>query len=370
MTLPFHTFALVTAMCIVPFAGVHAEPKTSAPYFSEPLPDLAPNQLRDFYVGMERFSHFYGPDDGLGPLFNEHSCATCHAIPLAGGAGLSRSTFVQQKSGHKNAAGGPNFAKFLLANGTQTTSRFDPSLELRRPPSLHGLGLLEAIPTKDILAGADPLDVNGDGISGRVGGTDGSFGRFGWKASVSSISVFNAQALINEHGVTSDLYPEDGTDNETIEISTENRRVLDAFVTFLAAPPALPRTNHDVIDGEQVFSEIGCAACHTPSHKLAEFEVPHLNGVQIYPYTDLLLHDMGVDLADGIAEGEATAQEFRTPPLWGLKYLGPPYLHDGRAADVDSAIRLHGGEADQSVQRYLQLEQPELDLLIRFLHSI
>ena len=110
MTLPFHTFALVTAMCIVPFAGARAEPKTSAPYFSEPLPDLAPNQLRDFYVGMERFSHFYGPDDGLGPLFNEHSCATCHAIPLAGGAGLSRSTFVQQKSGHKNAAGGPSFA--------------------------------------------------------------------------------------------------------------------------------------------------------------------------------------------------------------------------------------------------------------------
>lgn len=370
MTLPVRVLALLASICVLPDELAATEPLTSAPYFSEPLPNLTPKQLRDFYVGLAKFTHFYGPDDGLGPMFNEHSCATCHAIPLAGGAGLSRSTFVQQKPGHTNAAGGPSFAKFVLMNGGHTTSRFDPSLELRRPPSLHGLGLLEAIPEQSIQAGADPLDIDGDGISGRVGGADGGVGRFGWKASVSSISIFNAQALINEHGVTSDLYPDDGSNSGEIEISLEDRRVIDAFVTFLAAPPALPRTDPVVREGERIFGEIGCSGCHTPSFRIENFEVSHLNGVEIYPYTDLLLHNMGADLSDGISEGEATAQEFRTPPLWGLKYLGPPYLHDGRAPDLDSAIRLHGGEASRSVQKYSQLQQREMELFLRFLHSI
>lgn len=364
-----HFFFMVT-MASLASNALHADQVTSADYFGEPMPGLSSGQIQEFYKGMQIFTHFFGHDDGLGPLFNEHSCATCHAIPLAGGAGLARSTFVQLKPDHVNTTGGRSLAKFRITGDGLTVSQIDKTLELRRPPSLHGLGLLEAIPKSTILDNVDPEDANNDGISGRDGGVDGVLGIFGWKASVGSITEFNAQALINEHGITSHVYPEDGGGSGAAEMSESEMKSLDAFVRFLASPPALSRDDPAIIDGEALFRDIGCAACHVPSYAISDFEVEALTGAKIFPYTDLLLHDMGPELSDGVAEGAATSAEFRTPPLWGLKYLGPPYLHDGRAKSLDDAIRMHGGEAAQSSDAYKRLSPENAKVLLRFLQSI
>lgn len=344
--------------------------QTSGTYFSEPIPGLNPTQSLDFTLGMELFTHFFGPDDGLGPAFNEHSCATCHAIPLAGGAGLAKGTFVQQKPNHSNATGGAGFARFVIAQDGLTQSRIKPHLQVRRPPSLHGLGFLDHISSETILENADPDDLDGDGISGRHGGVDGEVGRFGWKASVATVADFNAQALINEHGITTNAYPDDGSGTSKIEFSDQQMHQINTFVGLLATPPASNRSDPTFQQGEEVFEVIGCAACHTPSYTVPNFPIPDLNGVEIFPYSDFLLHDMGPDLADGIREGIATGYEFRTPPLWGLKYLGPPYLHDGRADSLDAAILLHGGEATQSVTRFKALSSHDMKWLTDFLNSI
>lgn len=349
-------------------------------YFGEPLPGLAPDLLADYYAGLVLFSKFWSVDDGLGPRFNERSCATCHAVPMAGGSGISDLTFVQHDPAVIDPTGGTVVQKYTMTADQRMVLKLPgPDARLRRTPSLFGLGLLEAVPLEFIRQYADPDDRDGDGISGRVGGSnDGVDGRFGWKARSASIDRFVGDALLTELGLTSASHASADAGfiavnkimpDEKPEVTAEQTQLLAQFIRLLAAPPKIA-AGEKADNGEQLFENIGCDRCHrttlTTGH---EFTSTAHRGVTFKPYTDLLLHDMGAKLADDIVEGVATVREFRTPPLWGLKSVGPPFLHDGSAMTIEDAILRHGGEAEAASQHFSSLARPDQAALIHFLET-
>lgn len=261
----------------------------------------------------------------------------------------------------------------------------------RMPGALTGLGLLEAIPAKDILAGADPDDLDGDGISGRAswvpdivrGGP--SLGRFGWKAAQPSVQQQIATALREDMGLTSWLLPQSACTpsqldctarDHTDEVPAAELERLTTYVQLLAVPARRPLTDAARARGRAVFTAAGCAACHTPRQRTAaRAAFPELAGQVIFPYTDLLLHDMGSGLADDLAEHEARGPEWRTPPLWGLGLLPIIHgrlrlLHDGRARSVEEAVLWHDGEAHRARQAYADLPRADRLALVRFVESL
>ncbi|MCT7654291.1 c-type cytochrome [Oceanimonas sp. NS1] len=262
----------------------------------------------------------------------------------------------------------------------------------RIAPPMIGLGLLEAIPESALLAREDPQDHNNDGIRGHANRVWSNaqnatvIGRFGWKAGQPSLRQQNAGAFAGDMGLTSNLVPADDCtaaqaceqypDGGKPEVSDD---ILDS-VTFYSQHLAVPaRRNLDdpnVQAGERLFLALGCASCHTPSYTTGEHASPALSHQTIYPYTDLLLHDMGEDLADTRPEFAASGREWRTPPLWGLGYAdevaGSParYLHDGRARTPLEAVLWHGGEAEAARNRVLAASAEERKQLIAFLESL
>jgi CxxC motif-containing protein (DUF1111 family) len=257
---------------------------------------------------------------------------------------------------------------------------------LRTTPDLFGFGLLDAVPDSVILALADPDDRNGDGISGRPNRFfDGRVGRFGRKALIPTLSEFNQGAFVIEQGITSPAVPEeesvggkpipDGVDAvPEPEVSRETTDLVDDFVRFLA-PPAPRNLSKVGRRGERVFHEIGCDGCHVPALVTADHPIKALRHRKVYAYTDLLLHDMGSDLAD-ICFGLAEPSEFRTEPLMGLRFSEaieegePRFLHDGRAKSIDDAIRFHGGEALTSRDGFVGLADRDRNALLEFLRSL
>jgi CxxC motif-containing protein (DUF1111 family) len=268
----------------------------------------------------------------------------------------------------------------------------DTRLGPRVAPAMIGLGLLEAIPESAIVAAADPQDADGDGISGRpnrvfdVARGSTALGRFGWKAEQPTIRQQSAAAFLGDMGLTTPLFPEapctpaqaalcDLPDGGSPEVAPE---ILDA-VTFYASHLAPPRRRDtdaaDVRAGEALFRDAGCAACHTPRWETGDGATAALSGQVIFPYTDLLLHDMGEGLADGLRVFDATGREWRTPPLWGLgrheEVNGNAFfLHDGRARDVLEAILWHGGEAQSARDRVANMSAQARARLVAFLESL
>lgn len=273
-------------------------------------------------------------------------------------------------------------------------------LSPRVAPQMIGLGLLEAVPEATIRAGADVDDRNGDGISGRISEVWSReqgrvmLGRFGWKAGNPSIRQQSADAFNGDMGLSTTLFSSSSGDCTTAQpqcIAAPNGNspkpqdpeVSDALldlVTFYAQNLAVPLRRNagadDVLKGRSIFSAIGCASCHRPSVTTGDVpSQPHLSGQTIWPYTDLLLHDMGDGLADGRPEGVATGREWRTAPLWGIGLTetvsGHTYLlHDGRARNVEEAILWHGGEAERARKAYSDLSKAEREALIAFVNSL
>ncbi|MDX2257808.1 MAG: di-heme oxidoredictase family protein [Hyphomicrobiaceae bacterium] len=273
-------------------------------------------------------------------------------------------------------------------------------LSARIAPPMIGLGLIEAIPEADIRARADPDDRDGDGISGRVaevwdhGAKRLALGRFGWKAGQPTLRQQSADAFLNDMGLSTSLFPVAWGDCTTAQPAClaapdgnspgpgdpeVGDQLLD-LVTFYAQNLAVPlrrgAETPEVVRGRDVFAATGCAACHVPGHVTGTVEgQPHLSGQRIWPYTDLLLHDMGDDLADGRPEGSASGREWRTPPLWGIGLTetvnGHTYfLHDGRARSVEEAILWHGGEAEAARDRYARLPRADRAALLAFVASL
>ncbi|WP_022962608.1 di-heme oxidoredictase family protein [Halopseudomonas pelagia] len=295
----------------------------------------------------------------------------------------------------------------MLADGTSVSLR-EPTYRIENPaygplpanllvsprvaPPMIGLGLLEAIPEADILAAVDPDDSNADGISGRANyvwnrATETTvLGRFGWKAAEPNVMQQSMGAFAGDMGLTSTLVPH--TDCTAVqdcgrfahggepEVSDTVANFVAFYARSLAVPARRDLDNADVTRGAQLFNQSGCAGCHTPRHVTGEVAGrADLSNQTIWPYTDLLLHNMGPELADGRPEFLADGNEWRTPPLWGIglaQQINPRagFLHDGRAETLEQAILWHGGEAEQAVEHYRQLSNEQRGALILFLESL
>ncbi len=262
----------------------------------------------------------------------------------------------------------------------------------RIAPAMLGLGLLEAIPDEAILAQADPDDADGDGISGRVNlvhdirSGELVIGRFGWKAGQPSVEQQVAAAFIGDVGITSSLFPDENCtlvqtacqeapNGGAPELSDEDLDRLVLYSRSLAVTAMRDIFDPRVRRGAELFVSSGCSDCHTPSYVTGEHEIEAFENQLIFPYTDLLLHDMGPGLADNRPEFLANGQEWRTPPLWGIGLIETVnghtrYLHDGRARNLTEAILWHGGEANKSLEIFKGLSEEERDNLIRFLKAL
>jgi CxxC motif-containing protein (DUF1111 family) len=364
-----------------------------------PLNFLTPEEQRLFGVGSAVFQREFTPETGLGPLFNAAGCANCHEEPVVGGSGsndpeeggedIEIHATAYRGTGQCDALpllGGQVIQKqftLALADYLQLTAEPIPTAATdsghRSTPDVFGFGLLDAVPDAVILALADPFDSDGDGISGRPNRTaDGRLGRFGRKAQAATLREFNAEAFVMEMGVTNpgfqteqlvagEPFPARIDPLAEPEISAEQLDALDAFVRFLEPPPPQPLNALSAI-GAVVFQNIGCSSCHVPVLVTGWHPSRALRFRDVWAYSDLLLHDMGPDLAD-ICIGQAEPAEFRTEPLMGLRFA-TAFLHDGRATTIPQAIALHGGEGAQARDRYLRLTLFERLALLRFLTSL
>lgn len=377
--------------------------------------------------------------DGLGPHFVANSCGACHALdgrgsppnfkngiqqeqpmalllrlsipdqqpdPVYGGQLNNQAVRGVKPEGkvsiryediHGQFADGtpytlqkPHYQISKLAYGPLHK---DLMISPRIAPQMIGLGLLEAIPEASILANAERQRADGKGIAGQPNYVMDAFagkeliGRFGWKANVGSVAHQTAGAFLGDIGITSSKNPHEecmpkqkdclrAPSGGQPEIDDDKLAQVIFYSQTLAVPSRRDADSPAVLRGKQIFKEANCVSCHTPSYKTGEFAaIPQLANQTIYPYTDLLLHDMGEGLADGRPDGRANGMQWKTPPLWGLGLVKTVnghtrYLHDGRARNMMEAVLWHGGEAEASKQAVLKLSAADRDNLLKFLNSL
>lgn len=352
----------------------------------------------------------------LGPLSINKSCNQCHssnsrAVPPATGTALNKYVIkVGNEQGQPTAEWGgalqpmggepsPSIASWTEEAGLRkpvftfnggTPTNFSP----RVAPQLVGMGLLEAIPELAILQNEDPMDADGDGVSGRIRKVKDAIepsynriGRFGWKAGQPTVKQQVAAALRTDMGVLTSVFstPDCGSAQQNCgpsspELGDTELDNLTLYMSLLSVRAQRDWAKPEVMQGKEVFMSAGCASCHTPEFKTSEYALhAELRSQTIRPYTDLLLHDMGEGLADTLPEGEgpdgATYLEWRTPPLWGIGYTAATageesYLHDGRARTLAEAILWHGGEGQGSKDKFVALSEADKNALIAFLKSL
>lgn len=371
------------------------------PRVGEPIKGLNASQLQRFQDGLVEFDTVLGVSDGLGPVFNDISCGTCHGFPAVGGSGTK--TVIRAGVA---AAGGNPFDPLVNKGGTLFQKEaIDPAcLETVPPeadvvinrvtPQSNGIGLLEAIDDADILAlAASPPDPHVSGVVRMVQPLEGGpmrASKMGWKGGVATALSFASDASLNEMGLTNRFLQVENAPNGDLALLAAWDSVADPedfpdpitgleridrqadFQIFSAPPAQTPRSG---MTGETVFNNIGCAACHVSTPYVTG---PHaesiLSGVSIKPYSDFLVHDMG-SLGDGIVDGPSGENDMMTRTLWGFG-MRQSALHDARyqgmgfASMVDSAIQDHAGEAAFSVTNYNALTQSDKDALNAFLLSL
>ncbi len=266
----------------------------------------------------------------------------------------------------------------------------------RVAPAVIGLGLLEAIPVERLEALADLDDADGDGISGEINPVwdveAGALrpGRFGWKSDQPTVRQQVAGALLGDMGITSPIFRErnctapqadclaamdGGNTTDAPEIEADDFDKLVLYSEVLAVPARRDYQSDEVLRGKALFSQAGCASCHTPSHVTGDHPIEAMREQLIWPYTDLLVHDMGDALADGRPVFGADGREWRTPPLWGLGYYEvvnghTRLLHDGRARGVAEAILWHGGEGEAAREAFRTMPAADRAALVRFVESL
>lgn len=416
--------------------------------FSAPLANLDPSRLRSFAFGRHLFRRNWviAPAsveslDGLGPTFNRVSCSGCHlkdgrgrppksaeepmksmlvrlSVPGSGpnGGPLPHPIYGSQLQ-DKGILGVPKEGratiryrdiKGVFTDGQPYSLRVpiyeftelnhgplgkDTMYSPRVAPATHGLGLLEAIEEEVIEARADPDDLNGDGISGRINRVwdpvtkHSALGRFGWKANVANLYLQVAFAAVGDMGITTSLFPSQNCppaqtacalapDGGVPELDDQRLQKLVLYARSLAVPARRNVEDPTVRRGEALFASAGCAGCHVPNLITGTITaLPELADQNIHPYTDLLLHDMGAGLADGRPDFQASGQEWRTPPLWGIGLVSRVnlhrfFLHDGRARGLMEAILWHGGEAETAREVVRAMPAVDRDALTTFLKSL
>jgi CxxC motif-containing protein (DUF1111 family) len=399
----------------IPF--VYAEPETA---LSQMALNTQHEHVQPFVEGRRLFHTDFGSgkhSEGgnpplmelagkLGPLFVAPSCASCH--PGNGGGKTLAAALDQTSSMVFKLYGEPQLGNQLqLSEGSAKLSRNESStvtladgtdVVLTRPlfsvvagtrPLAHspriarrlvGMGLLEALDEQTLIARADTGDCDGDGISGRpslVRDKSGALrlGRFGWKAEKVSVEQQVADALEADLGVSTRVIPDA---SGAFELADDQLARLTTYMRLLGIPPQRDGEDAVVKQGALLFASVGCASCHTPElisgdrHPFVE-----LRRQTVRPYSDLLLHDLGPELADQSGEdaARATAAEWRTAPLWGLAAARDAQghvslLHDGRAKSVLEAVLWHGGEAAHIRKRFEELPTAERAALLRFVESL
>ncbi|QDV08086.1 F5/8 type C domain protein [Planctomycetes bacterium Poly30] len=358
---------------------------------------------------------FLALSNTLGPQYMNRSCVGCHdrnsrALPASVGESLSQYVI---RVGDANGDPHPALGSILqprvtsgVAEAGITLAAWQPVGSLRKPvyafsgvtpqhfstrlaPQIVGMGLLEAIQESDVEALSDPDDLDGDGISGRMRLVTDSetgqirLGRFGWKANEPSVRHQIAAAFNGDMGVMTSIRPEPDCGSAQLDCGPSGAEIDDIYVEQLTAYVSLlgVSARRDLADplalaGEALFTSAGCVKCHVPTFETTPYH-PHaeLRSQTIHPYTDLLLHDMGPGLASTLIEGNATASEWRTAPLWNVGLTadvsgGEGYLHDGRAETLEDAILWHGGEAEAAKVAYQAMSGADQVALLTFLRSL
>jgi len=368
-------------------------PLDSVTELGAPLVGLTPDQLAAFEAGREEFESIETPEGGLGPIFNDMSCASCHSGPVSGGAGTTTVTrFGRASGGHFDPlvekGGSLLQARAIVPEAQESVPPEANVVGQRITTPLFGAGLLEAIPDEDILQ--NEKRSKADSVSGRAAvitdvATGGQrIGRLGWKAQHASLLGFAADAYLNEMGVTSRLFPDENAPNgdrallarvmvttginDPVDASGRSDIDLTADFMRLLAPPPTARASASALVGQRIFNQLNCDVCHRPTMTTGASPVAALAYKVVPLYSDLLLHDMG-ELGDGIEQGAATGREFKTAPLWGLS-ARPRFLHDGRALTIADAILAHAGEASHARSRFARLDDESRQQLIDFLKTL
>lgn len=383
-----------------------------------PIEGLTAAQAAIFAKGDEEFNRTFSAGEGAGPMFVASACGSCHVGDGKGHPAFNLTRFGRMVDGvfdPMRAQGGPqvqnravqHYVAEVVPGGVTGVSVFTA-------PSVTGLGLLEAVDDTTLLRLADPDDLDGDGISGRVQLLDESdlivevtsldaiadeggptrgvpiggkyIGRFGKKGVTVNLLQQTVTAYHQDMGLTSDLVPQDLFNRQVgtfasdevpdPEVGSSTVSAVVFYLKTLRPPPRRNAAGVDVVAGEALFAQAGCARCHMPTLRTGASPLGPLNQVEFHPYTDLLLHDMGSELDDGYTEGIALTSEWRTPPLWGVGLATSSQggrmhlLHDGRAAGFREAIERHGGEASASRAAFQAFTPEQQEQLIRFLESL
>jgi CxxC motif-containing protein (DUF1111 family) len=385
-------FIAATGVLILLLAQRRTDSQTGE-NLTNPLPGLTPAQLGDFNDGLDEFGEVETIEDGLGPVFNGKSCAECHAVPSTGGSepnlGVARETRISRifngrfdpLDGSVSVDRGGQLLqqRAIDVQGCKLKGEVVPPeaiiVSMRLSQQLFGAGLMEAIPDATILenrsnGGRPNFVLNPD-----TGATE--LGRFGWKAQVATLHQFAGDAYLNEMGITNPSFPhENRPQGEPIQLGCDtvadheddgsDVTAFTNFMRFLAPAPRGPITPQ-VQRGEQVFSQIGCASCHVPTMMTGPNSVAALSNKPVNLFSDLLLHDIGT--GDGIEQGLATGNDFRTAPLWGLSRRDR-FMHEARSNKIEDAILRHGVEAKNALNGFVGLPQSDHDALLAFLDSL
>lgn len=395
---PLYTIAVMLSAFFL--AGCeHFEP--AAPHNEDlldgPVEGLSESENLRFLRGDIAFNdEIFIPQTGLGPLFVANSCGSCHPGDGKGHPFTTLTRFGQYDgTGNQYThLGGPQLQNRAIPGFVpEQLPAGAPSTKLT-PPANTGLGFIDAVRDEDILSWADPSDSNGDGISGvpnwvsmkeylteRPGTVEQNgkyIGRFGKKGAAYDLHQQTSQAYNEDIGITSSYEPYDTHSGLEVDPEIADQTVQDVvfYLKTLKAPVQRNTNQSDILSGKNLFTEIQCEKCHRSELRTGNSPISALSNKTFYPYTDLLLHDMGPGLDDGYTEGSAKTAEWRTPALWGLglsKFSqGGTYylLHDGRARSIDEAIMLHGGEAAASREQYESLTEADKRNLIKFLESL
>ena len=384
-------FALSSCEELIPEAPAENE------LLDGPTDGLTHGEQLQFLKGDIAFNdEVFSSTNGLGPGFVATSCGSCHAGDGKGHPFTTLTRFGQTR---------PNTLPNLSMGGPQLQNRAIPGFQPEKlpdgtpsmkftPPAVTGLGFLASLTDQQILQNVDSLDLDGDGISGvpnyitppiyfeqqplhqpvrgRV------IGRFGKKAAAIDLLQQTVSAYNQDMGVTSTFEPVDPMSQLSTDPEVLDQTIRDVvfYLRTLKAPIPRSEDNIEVLRGKALFTQIECSSCHIPEWTTPGSDIAALSNKTFFPYTDLLLHDMGPGLDDGVTEGSAETFEWRTPALWGLglspNSQGGSYflMHDGRAKSIDQAIVLHGGEAENSKNQYTVLSDSDREALIKFLESL
>jgi CxxC motif-containing protein (DUF1111 family) len=398
--IPATAAAVVIAACsgssadLTDLAGNTGKREVVSRAFGDPLPQMTAEELSRHAAGESEFIRNRNAAQGLGPVMTGIACFACHDAPPATGGTNQR---IETRFGRRNAdgslddlisLGGPMLQDEGI--GRVNTVNYVPEkvpaeanvVTGRRTPPLFGLGLVDATPDATFTAIAAYQLAHEPSAAGRpakvldmVSGKT-AVGRFGWKAVHPTLLQFNADAFVNEMGITNPLFPHENCPQGDCGQLSENPssgvndpdgvalNVVTDFTRFLGPPPRKSAASN----GAATFKSIGCAVCHVQTLVTGPNPEPALDRVAYHPFSDFLLHDMGT-LGDGLDQGDAKATEMRTQPLWGVSQQ-TRLLHDGRARNVTEAILAHEGQGKPAKDRFSALSEPDRSALLAFISSL